>query len=358
MQKLYRLALIPSASSANAGLPLMRGYIGHITPVSEGRVAINGWAVLPETPMDEYAVWYKGHEVSRHAPEIRPEIATFVPWIPHGAKSGLNFELDIGEIGPAGAEMLEIVALQKGRPIGLLTQLVRPDVDRFPSPPEDYMYRVVHTRSLHFFKMGALKTFGDFVGLMNKNSVDWSCINRVLDWGCGCGRLSFQFLSTDSAIELDGSDIDASTIDWCKSNVGAGRYAVLNPMPPAPYDDAVFDFVFSYSVFTHLTRDAQDAWLKEMHRVLKPGGYFLATTHGSFALQFGLAKLKPTWPDDGFWDATLDHTLDGIAPAAYYRATYQSEAFTRKSFGRYFEIVDYLPRGATAVQDLVLMRKL
>ena len=275
MKKLYQLKHLPSVSPANAGVPLMRGYIDYIKPVREGSIAVSGWAIVPETSMDAYAVWYKGVEVFRHTPEKRPDVATFAPWIPHGESTGLSFELDIGEIGPAGAEMLEIVAFQKDRPIGLLTQLVRPDVDIFPSPPEDYMYRVVHTRSLHFFKVGALKTFGDFVGLMNKNRIDWDDIKNVLDWGCGCGRLSFQFLSSDPGMQLDGSDIDPFAIDWCKANIPAGRFAVLNPMPPAPYDAAAFDLIFSYSVLTHLSRDVQDDWLQEIHRLLKPGGYFL-----------------------------------------------------------------------------------
>ena len=121
MKKLYQLTHLPSVSPANASVPLMRGYIDYIKPVREGRIAVNGWALVPETSMDAYEVWYKGVEVFRHTPEKRPDVATFVPWIPHGELTGLSFELDIDEIGPAGAEMLEIVAFQRDRPIGLLT---------------------------------------------------------------------------------------------------------------------------------------------------------------------------------------------------------------------------------------------
>jgi SAM-dependent methyltransferase len=127
-------------------------------------------------------------------------------------------------------------------------------------------------------------------------------------------------------------------------------------MPPSQYEDSEFDLILSYSVFTHLRREVQEAWLRELHRVLKPGGWFVTTTHGEFAFQFTTQRLKPEWPIDEFYDVA-DPTLNGIAPADYYRTTFQSEHYTRREFGKFFEIVEYAPRGATNFQDLVLMRK-
>jgi len=43
-------------------------------------------------------------------------------------------------------------------------------------------------------------------------------------------------------------------------------------MPPMSYEDNMFDFVYSISIFTHLPEDMQFAWLQELQRITKPGG--------------------------------------------------------------------------------------
>jgi SAM-dependent methyltransferase len=45
-----------------------------------------------------------------------------------------------------------------------------------------------------------------------------------------------------------------------------------------PYGDATFDFAFATSVFTHMMPAATAHYLKEIARVLIPGGYALITT--------------------------------------------------------------------------------
>jgi len=42
----------------------------------------------------------------------------------------------------------------------------------------------------------------------------------------------------------------------------------------------MFDFIYAFSVFTHLSESGQVAWLAELSRILRPGGYLLMTTHG------------------------------------------------------------------------------
>ncbi|MDE5622282.1 MAG: class I SAM-dependent methyltransferase, partial [Alistipes sp.] len=46
--------------------------------------------------------------------------------------------------------------------------------------------------------------------------------------------------------------------------------------PPLPFDDGSFDCVISFQVIEHIERDAE--FVREIHRVLRPGGRFVVTT--------------------------------------------------------------------------------
>jgi hypothetical protein len=49
--------------------------------------------------------------------------------------------------------------------------------------------------------------------------------------------------------------------------------------------------------------------------------------------------------------------LGSVAPAGYYRSTYQSKRYTIREFGRFFSILEYVERGATNFQDLIVVTK-
>jgi SAM-dependent methyltransferase len=50
--------------------------------------------------------------------------------------------------------------------------------------------------------------------------------------------------------------------------------------PPLPYPDHAFDFLYAFSVFTHLSAELAHEWLSELQRVVKPGGLIWFTLHG------------------------------------------------------------------------------
>ena len=53
----------------------------------------------------------------------------------------------------------------------------------------------------------------------------------------------------------------------------AFRQAVV---PPLPFADASFDWVITFQVIEHIRRDGE--FVRELHRVLRPGGQLTATT--------------------------------------------------------------------------------
>jgi len=179
----------------------------------------------------------------------------------------------------------------------------------------------------------------------------------MLDWGCGCGRVTAHFLQMPEGPQVFGCDIDREAIQWCTQNLSKGTFAPLNPWPPAPYDNKSFDLIVSYSVFTHLHREAQEAWLAEMRRLLVPGGLFLTSTHGDFAFAFAFPDRIAQFNADGIWDNLPDKTLDGVAPDGYYRSVYQTREYTVREWSRHFQVLEYVDSGAAKFQDLIVMQR-
>src|SRR5262249_8265393 len=90
----------------------------------------------------------------------------------------------------------------------------------------------------------------------------------VLDWGCGCGRVSR--LVARGGAELHGADIDGENVAWCAQHI-TGSFTAISPDPPSPYADDFFGAIYGISVFTHLDRNYEARWLSELHRIARPG---------------------------------------------------------------------------------------
>src|ERR1043166_1367872 len=75
---------------------------------------------------------------------------------------------------------------------------------------------------------------------------------RILDFGCGWGRITRFFLKEVQAENLVGVDVDPDIIQICKETIGEGQYQTVSSHPPSHFPDRSFDVIFAYSVFSHL----------------------------------------------------------------------------------------------------------
>jgi len=170
--------------------------------------------------------------------------------------------------------------------------------------------RLIDTIGGGDFKAVGQEFFRYFTELGNLKPTD-----RVLDIGCGCGRMAvplIPFLSKDGGYW--GFDIVRSGIDWCQRNIAAKdpRFhfewadvynKAYNPegTQPAgryvfPYPDGFFDFVFLTSVFTHMLAQDMENYLAEISRVLKGDGrclisFFLLNAQSRELLRRGSSSI-------------------------------------------------------------------
>jgi SAM-dependent methyltransferase len=104
-------------------------------------------------------------------------------------------------------------------------------------------------------------------------------LGAVLDFGCGCGRVLRHWHGVEGP-EIHGSDYNPDLIDWVREGLPFVHPNVNGLAPPTAYEDDKFDLIYALSVFTHLDRELQDAWIAEFRRILRPGGLLIVSVLG------------------------------------------------------------------------------
>jgi SAM-dependent methyltransferase len=207
-----------------------------------------------------------------------------------------------------------------------------------PTPPRDLLRRIGPMGEED--PVGVYEETGRLHRRLLEDSLpdDWSWPGkRVLDFGCGVGRVLRQFAPEAEEAEFWGCDLDRPSLEWLEANLSPPfRFFESSEAPGLPQQDASFDLIYAYSVYTHFT-DNWAGWLLEHHRVLADGGILFATF-------LGRGMLKPLtgeeWDEERIGMNPLMHGYpwDRGGPIAI-----NSPWWIRAHWGRAFEIVELLP---------------
>ncbi len=98
---------------------------------------------------------------------------------------------------------------------------------------------------------------------------------RVLDVGCGTGTLAIALARSCPDAVVHGIDGDRKVLELALGKVVASSVEIILHEGMAwelPFADASLDRAVSSLVFHHLDREAKLRTLRELHRVLVPGG--------------------------------------------------------------------------------------
>jgi len=164
-------------------------------------------------------------------------------------------------------------------------------------------------------------------------------------------------LAENSDAKFHGVDINADAIQWCRNSRAPGEFAQNPCFPPLPVDDSAFDLAYAVSVFTHIDEQCQIDWLRELSRVLTPGGVFLATVHGRDKARRALAPLDYVrFSRTGFFfhQPTDRTTLEGMPD--FYQVSFHSREYIERTWTRFFDVLFYVSHGPFYEQEMVVLR--
>jgi SAM-dependent methyltransferase len=217
-----------------------------------------------------------------------------------------------------------------------------------PLPPARLRASVgINSSRAHFLLIGE-RAAADILRLLTAHGFEPR--GRWLDFGCGSGRVARHFAAMPE-IDVTGVDVDARAVGWAARHL-KGDYRVTAPQPPLPFGQATFDVVYAVSVFTHFDEEVQSVWLRELRRILRPGGALVASTHAP-ELVYNRPDLTRAHHEAlnangftfkagtiGFNDDSAFHHVD------YLRRVWSSD----------FEFIEHRPQGLNGYQDLSLWR--
>jgi SAM-dependent methyltransferase len=134
-----------------------------------------------------------------------------------------------------------------------------------------------------------------------------------LDFGCSSGRVVRVLAAAHPELDWHGCDPIPDAIEWARANLPGISFERSPEYPPLPYADGRFDFAFAISIWSHFAEGAALDWLREMRRVIKPGGRLLITTHGEQTVAHTwregvrsleqLEEIRNALAEHGFWYA-------------------------------------------------------
>ena len=170
--------------------------------------------------------------------------------------------------------------------------------------------------------------------------------HRILDFGCGAGRMIRWLGDSVEGCEVWGVDIQSDRIMWCQQHLSPPfKFATVTTAPHLPFEDRYFDLIYCGSVFTHID-DLADAWLLELKRILQPGGRLYITVHEKHSLQHYLTLREQDW--------------DAVGPLRLYDkkimiSQLDFNVFTmgRGYLSQIFYDIDYLQRHWGSILDVI-----
>ncbi len=137
----------------------------------------------------------------------------------------------------------------------------------------------------------------DFLGQMIYEDLDFSEVNHLLEIGCGTGAQTKILLQKNAEMTIEACDISEAQLSAAGNNLKGENKVNLHLLGDGawPFEDNTFDCVFFCWVLEHVQDCSQI--LREVNRVLKPGGKIIMTEvyNRSFQLLPSSEEMEQYW---------------------------------------------------------------
>jgi len=138
---------------------------------------------------------------------------------------------------------------------------------------------------------------------------------RILDYGCGHGRITRHLKSMLKPSKLVVADIWDSAVNFCANEFNARPFHISDTNKISSVDEK-FDIIISYSVFSHLPPHLFEFTLYELQKILDRGGLLLFTTKGDYHVKKLQISLKEGYHYGSIWKVP-NHTKGRISAENY-----------------------------------------
>lgn len=221
--------------------------------------------------------------------------------------------------------------------------------DDLPIPPFKLIHKVTSSISIPWFLKTGFLSLQNIENTLEKNRLSLNNFNKILDFGCGCGRI-IRHLKNKSNIEIYGTDYNHQLVTWCKKNLTFANFSINEMEPPLNFPNDFFDFIYAISIFTHMSKNLQQKWIREFSRILKPNGFLFITTHGKYYLNRLTPEEKNQFANGQMIIKRSKHLGTNLC------STFHPNEYVLRNTLKTFKIIDYIPEEMTGApyQDIYL----
>ena len=228
------------------------------------------------------------------------------------------------------------------------------EVAALPVPPPELRFLVSGTEDeATFLDLGRLG-FHALGSSLRRSGADPGSVGRVLDFGCGVGRVLRHWKQFPS-LDIHGTDLSADMVAWDQANLSFATFSTNGVEPRLNYPANSFGLIYALSVFTHLPVDIQLTWWAELVRITRPGGLLYFTTHGVRYRALLSAEQQAAF------DAGEMVVTGSQLPGSNHCAAFHPKICVEREFAGGFglQLLEHMPRGALGnpEQDSYLVRK-
>lgn len=108
-----------------------------------------------------------------------------------------------------------------------------------------------------------------------KNIATIGGVKKVIDLGFGDGFLLMELQK--KGYSVSGIDFVSENVEITKKSTGLGENLKYSSVTDIPFSNQSFDLAIATEMFEHLTINDLKIGLKEIHRVLRKGGFLIVT---------------------------------------------------------------------------------